>query len=396
MAGGDEGVAVVEGKPEESRLIELLSTGADPHMPPKKQLGAAQVTLLSEWVRSGAPWDAAALAGQSPPRAVSLAPLPASYRPVMALALSPDGTHLAAGCGHELVLFGIGEGGLVFKAKAHAHLDPVQSMAWLPDSKSLVTGAFRRVVLWDAHTLTQDREITSGLTDRITVVLPVPATGRVLVADGSVAENGVVRELDPASGRILRSWPAHDDTIFAMALSRDGERLATAGGDKLVKLWDPVTGKETARLEGHTSQVLSLAFHPDGSQLITGGADRQLKVWDTATRENVIKLPNKGSACNALQWNETGPTIFAVMEDGGLMKYTELKSHTGAESSETGQERRVGSAESALYCLAVNPKGDRLFAGTRDGRVLGWNQDGKLTDDLQASPVPAVTSVTPP
>ena len=396
MAGGDDGMVVVVGQPEESPLVQQLAAGSDSHMPPKKQLSAAKIALLTEWVKNGAPWDAAALAGESAPRAVALALLPAAYRPVMALALSPDGTRLAAGCGHEVVLFDIGEVGLVFRARAHAHLDPVQSIAWLPDGKTLVTGAFRRVVVWEAETLTQQREITSGLTDRITVVLPGPEGGRVLLADGLVAEKGVVREAALDSGQILRSWTAHDDTIFAMALSRDGKHLATAGGDKLVKLWDPLTGKETARFEGHTSQVLSLAFHPDGSQLITGGADRQLKVWDVATRENLIALPGKGSAFNALQWTEAGPAVFAGMEDGAVLKYTDLKAHTGAQSSDSGKEGRIAGAESALYALAVDAKGERIFAGTRDGRVLGWNKDGKLQDDLKASALLPITSGNPP
>ena len=396
MAGGDEGAAVVVGRPEESPLVQHLAASADPHMPPKKQLSADKIALLTEWVRHGAPWDAAALAGESAPRAVALALLPTAYRPVMALALSPDGAHLAAGFGHEVVLFHIGEGGLVFKVRAHAHLDPVQSIAWLPDGKTLVTGAFRRVVFWQGETLTQQREIISGLTDRITVVLPSPAGGRVLLADGLVAEKGVVREAALDSGEIIRSWQAHDDTIFAMALSRDGKKLATAGGDRLVKLWDPLTGQETGRFDGHTSQVLSLAFHPDGSQLITGGADRHLKVWDVATRENVIALPGKSSAFNALQWNEPGPAVFAGMEDGAVLKYTDLKTHTGAQSSDTGKESRIAGVESALYALAVDAKGERIFAGTRDGRVLGWNKDGKLLDDLKASALAPIPSVNPP
>ena len=257
LKGGEEGVVVIEGKPEESTLIQSLAAGADPHMPPKKQLPAAKITLLTEWLRAGAPWDAAALAGEaSPPRAVALAQLPASYRPVMSLALSPDGTRLAVGCGNELVIFTVGASSLAFHARAHAHLDPVQSIAWTTDGKQLITGAFRRVIVWKAEPLEQVREITASLTDRITVLLSLPDGPQIVVADGLAGEKGIVRMLDPLTGRILRSWPAHGDTIFAMALSSDGKQLATAGGDKLAKIWDVATGKETARLEAHSTQVL--------------------------------------------------------------------------------------------------------------------------------------------
>ncbi len=74
MKGGDDGAALTVGKPEESPLISSLAADADPHMPPKKQLTAAQIELLRRWVKEGAPWDAAALKDRpSAPRTVALA-----------------------------------------------------------------------------------------------------------------------------------------------------------------------------------------------------------------------------------------------------------------------------------------------------------------------------------
>ena len=58
-AGGDNGPALVPGKPEESPLIEAVRYAKpDFQMPPKKQLPAAEVAVLEKWVRLGAPWPA--------------------------------------------------------------------------------------------------------------------------------------------------------------------------------------------------------------------------------------------------------------------------------------------------------------------------------------------------
>src|SRR5678815_55619 len=43
LKGGDEGKVIVPGKPEESRLFQYLDPKSDPHMPPKKQLGNAEI-----------------------------------------------------------------------------------------------------------------------------------------------------------------------------------------------------------------------------------------------------------------------------------------------------------------------------------------------------------------
>ena len=50
LKGGDEGAAIVPGKPEESRLYQYLAADSDPHMPPKKQLTDAERDAVKEWI----------------------------------------------------------------------------------------------------------------------------------------------------------------------------------------------------------------------------------------------------------------------------------------------------------------------------------------------------------
>jgi hypothetical protein len=58
-AGGDNGPALVPGKPDESPLIEAVRYAkADFQMPPKKQLPPAEVAVLERWVSQGAYWPA--------------------------------------------------------------------------------------------------------------------------------------------------------------------------------------------------------------------------------------------------------------------------------------------------------------------------------------------------
>jgi len=41
----------------------------------------------------------------------------------------------------------------------------------------------------------------------------------------------------------------HSDTVYAVALSRDGKRAASGSGDKFVKIWNAETGAEVSSLE---------------------------------------------------------------------------------------------------------------------------------------------------
>ncbi|HSI11455.1 MAG TPA: DUF1549 domain-containing protein, partial [Chthoniobacter sp.] len=390
IKGGDNGTALDLKAPEKSALLEALAADADPHMPPKKQLAAAQIDTLKRWLQEGAKWDASALVRQSSaPRTVEVAPSPASYHPILALALSPDSSRLAVGGGNEVVIYDVSGTNLNVIARASAHPDPVQSIAWSPDGKRLATGAFRRVVIWTVEGLAKEREILEGLTDRIAALRFLPDGNQLVIADGRASELGTVRLADVGTGAIAASWTAHTDTVFDLAVSKDGKMLATAGGDKLVKLWDLETHKEIAKLEGHVAQVLSLAFNADGTQLASGGADFQLKVWDVKTHERIMSLGTHTTAVDGVAWATDVPAVVAVTADGSIERFTELKAHTGAVSGEVqAKEKKYPATEGMLQCVVVTPNGERLFAGSHDGQLFAYDKDGKLAQKLAVHETP--------
>ncbi len=378
LKGSDEGPVLMPGKPDRSRLIQVLATSADPHMPPKKQLADAQIRALRKWVQQGAAWDAVALSEFTEPlRPVTLGRLPVSYHPVLALALAPDGNRLAAACGNQVVIYDLAHTNHPVLTRLAVQPDAVQSLDWSSDNHWLAAGAFRRLTVWDTGDFPQSTTVTNGLRDRISAVRFLPDSKTLLAADGSTGQAGTVLVLEVPSGKLMNSWSAHTDTIFDFSVSRDGKLLATAGGDKLVKIWDLSTRKEISRLEGHTAQVMGVAFNTNSTQLVSAGADKQLKVWDLTTRERIITLGNHTAALNAVSWSPRGDAIVAVNDTGVTFRYTDLKAHTGAQSSDSATQRQVGTAADALYCVITDSTGERIFAGSHDGTVHIWNQGGK-------------------
>ena len=81
----------------------------------------------------------------------------------------------------------------------------------------------------------------------------------------------------------LRTVAGHKGQIRSIAFSRDGQLLATAGNDKLVRIWRATDGALLKELEGHGSHVYNLAFHPDGRHLVSGELKGILKQWEIAT-----------------------------------------------------------------------------------------------------------------
>ena len=81
------------------------------------------------------------------------------------------------------------------------------------------------------------------------------------------------------------SSSGHKKDVYAVAFSPNGRWLASASGDKSVKLWDVVTGREV-QLFGKPSELWSpaLPFSPDGRWLASGSWDKTIKIWDVADR----------------------------------------------------------------------------------------------------------------
>lgn len=48
--GSDSGTILQPGSPTESKLFQVIQSGADPHMPPKKQLSQESIDLLEHWI----------------------------------------------------------------------------------------------------------------------------------------------------------------------------------------------------------------------------------------------------------------------------------------------------------------------------------------------------------
>src|SRR5947209_5229754 len=65
--GNEDGAVAVIGKPEESKIVRVLAAGADPHMPPKKQLTADEIAKVRTWLtNAGKPTTAAVVKTEVP------------------------------------------------------------------------------------------------------------------------------------------------------------------------------------------------------------------------------------------------------------------------------------------------------------------------------------------
>src|SRR5438046_10187523 len=106
-------------------------------------------------------------------------------------------------------------------------------------------------------------------------------------------------------------------------------------------------------------------------------------ISDVKTREKIISLGSHLAAVTTFAWPGDGKVIFAATDAGNVFSYSNLKAHTGEQSSSGGDEKRIGEANETVLCMAMTPDGKPIFAGSHDGVVHVWNSERKLLAKLR-------------
>mgnify|MGYP006274546223 CR=1 FL=1 len=115
------------------------------------------------------------------------------------------------------------------------------------------------------------------IVDRIFCYYPLPTTHYPLPTDGnniiSVSTDNTIKLWYLKTGELIRTFSGHSSAILSVAISPDGNAIASACQDK-VHFWNLRTGELRQTLSGR----YPVAFSPDGNSLITGGDRGIIKI----------------------------------------------------------------------------------------------------------------------
>jgi eukaryotic-like serine/threonine-protein kinase len=202
----------------------------------------------------------------------------------------------------------------------------------------------------------------------------------------------------------------HARNVTAVAYSRDGQLVATAGRDGVVKLWDAVTGAARGQLAPtHPYPVFSVAFSPDGRRLVTGagpegGGEGEARLWDVATGQPASPALRRPSTVSAVAFAADGERFLAVCAaEAQVWQTADLRPlptplrHQGGVAAAAfrpdGQVVLTGGAgggrlwdaasgellkelkhpHKPVYCVAFSPDGALAATGDGEGVARQWD-----------------------
>ncbi len=228
-----------------------------------------------------------------------------------ALAVSPDGTLLAAGGNHRMVTvwetasgravrrwlmrddqaLELPPGEAVGGAEGDEASPPwtladpvVSALAFAPDGAMLAIGTRRgAVLLQDVRGDAPARTLHHGANPGHIHWTAFSADGTRLFSAGRT-----VQVWNAADGRWLRDIETRG-TVRAAALAGAAERLAVSDGRHVVLL-DAATGEELRRFENAGKDAGALALSPDGERLAVGTLAGRITLWNAADGQQLADV----------------------------------------------------------------------------------------------------------
>ena len=295
---------------------------------------------------------------------------------VVCVTYSRDGQRLATGSQDgTLRLWNASAGTLLKTVKITTNA--VWTVAFTPDDQGLVTSCNECAQLWDTRSWECLRTFPGELA-------AVARSGtRLATAESNpffYEPAGAVRLFDWQTGALLARF---DEPGRAVALSRDGGRLAVAGPTAGITVYDTAT-RQIVRQWTTKDSVWSLGFSPDDRQLLSAGWSTTAALWTLAGAGPPQLLAGHQLNVWSAVFSPDGATIATTSSDQSVRFW---------DTATLAPKFWLHGHASEVWCAAFSPDGRRLATGGKDQNVLLWptvapQQRGELPQNIiNANPV---------
>jgi sugar lactone lactonase YvrE len=206
----------------------------------------------------------------------------------------------------------------------------------------------------------------------------------------AVSTGNTIRIWEAATGKELSHSIGHQSSVTSVAISGDGQMLASASQDGTIRLWNTKTTKETRVLGDSSSKqaggglgqwlkkavgavmgagasdegFTSVLFSPDDKTLISVGNQGTVKLWDPGTGKELRRFGG--------DWNWTQSA--ALSPDGKILASAHQDQMIRLRDLATGKTlHQLRGHQAWLSCVAYSPDGKTVASADHMGFLRLWN-----------------------
>eukprot|EP01062_Namystynia_karyoxenos_P011271 TRINITY_DN14026_c0_g1_i1.p1 TRINITY_DN14026_c0_g1~~TRINITY_DN14026_c0_g1_i1.p1 ORF type:complete len:750 (+),score=127.22 TRINITY_DN14026_c0_g1_i1:83-2251(+) len=144
-----------------------------------------------------------------------------------------------------------------------------------------------------------------------------------------------------------------------------GDRIASGGRDRSIRIWDVRTGASQRPLRGHRGWVLSLAWSPCGRYIASCGDDATIRIWEVVEPvEEKRMLLGHTFPVWSVTYAPKGDVLASASADATVRLWR----------AESGEELCVLRGHlTAVYTTSFGARGRMLCSAGRDGTAVVWD-----------------------
>ena len=158
--------------------------------------------------------------------------------------------------------------------KLTGHNSYVYSLTVLGDNRLASSSMDRTIKIWNLIS-GQEMHSLRGFTNSVFFILALPEN-RLACGSFKTIE---IRNVQSDS-EVIYKLVAHTDEVNYLIRLKDGFTMASASGDKTIKVWNFETGVLIKTLEGHADEVTALALLEDGRLIsCSKSEEKSVIIW---------------------------------------------------------------------------------------------------------------------
>ncbi|OCH92081.1 WD40 repeat-like protein [Obba rivulosa] len=176
-----------------------------------------------------------------------------------------------------------------------------------------------------------------------------------------------VHVMETYTGKVSQTFGSHKTPVKCISLSADASLLASASTSAVHIHNLSLTSHTSLRGLPSSANITACAFHLHTRTRVLVGSGTQLLVYDTTRQSSPAKIfaldksKNMGDIITIV-CSPFSKSLVAVGRSGGYVSLVDIEKEKGLI--------RTLAINAPLTCLAFSAKGETLFAGTENGKVL--------------------------
>ncbi|MBE9143139.1 tetratricopeptide repeat protein [Planktothrix mougeotii] len=235
----------------------------------------------------------------------------------------------------------------------------IYSLAFVPNSQILISCNDNKIKLWNLSIQKKEKTLIDDYNEEI-YALAISDNGQILASGGN---SGSILIWDLNSGKQIDTLTVNfGEEVKSIVISKDSQILAAGSTDGQIVLYNLATQEEIDTV-GHNDSVNTLIITANGETLISGSDDTTIKFWNIKTGEEILTLNGHNDSVN----------VFAISPDGKRLVSGDSGGNIIVWYLNNGKQLKQFSAHSGgVLTLAISPDGYTLVSGGGDNLIKIW------------------------